>query len=98
MDIKEIEHRLYQRLLSLPNVTFHLDREITYLQKSKEIKGTVESVTIGYGPKAKEVRCDALVLCNGWQIASTLRQHLRTAVPVIPVKQYSLNFKSYIPY
>jgi L-2-hydroxyglutarate oxidase LhgO len=48
----------------MDNVSFHLNCEITEIEK---IKNNVSVIRTGYGgSKSKEFKCDAVVFCNGW--------------------------------
>ena len=59
------------------------------------IKGNICRVRSGYGgSKSKDYECDAIVMCNGWQTSTMLTKLLNHSVPIIPLKQYSVVFRS----
>ena len=58
----------------------------------KPRSGSISSVRVGYGFKAKNFDCDAVVLCNGHMLSQSLNKLLGWSVPVLPLNQYTLNF------
>lgn len=87
VDMPSIQESLYQYLLKQENVKFHLDSEITSIEKDKTLKGNVGIIRSGYGgSKSIVLKCDAVVMCNSWKTSSMLKRHLSYSVPVIPLK------------